>query len=127
MPTHQIIPQYQVQSFSSGNVAAAVAAAVAPAVVGKTWYTTGLLVTGSGPTTASAILATLAGLLNGTLSFVLTPLAGILLNAFPNGQLSIPFTDPLPASATNTAVTFSVPSLGSGSTNCVATIFGFYA
>jgi hypothetical protein len=126
MVTHQTIPQYQVQAFGSGTVAAATATATAPAVAGKTFFMTGITLTGSGPTTASAIDLTVTGILNGTLHYTITPLAGVLLAAFPNGMLNFVFQDPIPASAQNQAVAVVMPSLGGGSTNATATLYGFY-
>ncbi len=109
---------------SSGNVAAATATATLAAVVGRTNFLEGFDLTGSGPTTASAILVTVTGLLGGTQTWTLTPLAGVLLAAYPNGVMSFRFPTPLAASAPNVAIAVVVPSLGGGSTNSCAVAYG---
>ena len=109
---------------SSGNVAAATATATLPAVAGKTNILEGFDLTGSGPTTASAITMTVTGLLGGTQTWTLTPLAGVLLAAYPNGIMSFRFPTPLVASAQNVAIAVVVPSLGSGSTNSCVVAYG---
>lgn len=110
---------------ASGNVAAGTATATLAAVAGRTLFLEGFDLTGSGPTTASAINLTVTGLLGGTLTYTLTPLAGILLAAFPNGMLSVRFPTPLQASAANQAIAVVMPSLGSGSSNAAVVAYGF--
>jgi hypothetical protein len=107
---------------SSGNVANAAATATMPAVVGKTNYVSGIEITGGGATAAALVIATLAGLLSGTHSYVIGAVAGA---AAPNQPLAIEFFPALPASAANIAITLNVPALGAGNTNCVANIHGF--
>ena len=127
MPTERLALDYTAEAFTSGTVANATATATAPAVVGKTWFTTRILLTGSGPTTASALDLTVTGAQNGTLHFTVTPLAGILLAAFANGIESIVFDEAIAASGQNVAVSAILPALGSGSTNATVTLVGFYA
>lgn len=110
---------------NSGTVAAATATATLAAVAGRTLFLEGFDLTGSGPTTASQINLTVTGLLGGTLNYTLTPLAGVLLAAFPNGMLSVRFPTPLVASAPNQAIAVVMPSLGSGSTGAAVTAYGF--
>lgn len=107
---------------SSGNIANAIAAAALPAVAAKTNWVTQIEVTGSGAVAGVPVIVTLAGLLGGTRSFIYSAVAGALLE---NTPLIIPFPFPLPASAVNTAITLSCPSLGTGNTNNVANIAGF--
>jgi len=107
---------------TSGNVAAASAAASLPAVAGKTNYLTGFDITSSGSTGAAVVLAALTGLLGGTISYVYTTVAGATL---ANPQLSVRFQTPLPASAVNTAITLTLPSLGTGNTNAITTVYGY--
>jgi hypothetical protein len=91
-------------------------------VIGKTTYIAGFSVTGSGATAGLPVNVTLVGLKGGNLSFTYTAAAGVLVG---NTPLIIEFPTPIPASATNTAITLSCPSLGSGNTNNVANIHGF--
>lgn len=107
---------------SSGNIANNTAAATLPAVAGKTNYVTGIEVTGAGATAAAVVVATLAGLLGGTASYIITAPAGATVAILP---LVVIFDPPMPASAVNTAITLSVPALGAGNTNVAANIHGF--
>lgn len=101
---------------SSGDVAAATATATLPAAANKYTYITGFEITGSGATAASVIQATIT---DGTWTetFDLAVVAGVTLQ---NAPLMRTFSPPLKASAPNTAITVSCPSLGSGNAhNCV--------
>lgn len=101
---------------SSGNKAAAIASAALTAASGKTTYITGFSIVGTGATAASVVLATVT---DGTwtLTYPLAVPAGVTTQ---NTPLIVSFNPPLPASAQNTAITVSCPSLGSGNTNnCV--------
>lgn len=109
---------------SSGNVANAAAVATLPGVAGKTTYITGFSVTGGGATAASLVLATLAGLISGTATYVLGVVAGA---AAANPAFSVQFSRPIPASAANTAVVLTVPALGAGNTNSAVVAHGFQA
>jgi len=107
---------------TSGNVAAATATASLPAVAAKNNFITGLDFTFSGATAGSVVVATLTGLISGTVSYIISVPVGILIAGIP---LSIRFNPAVPASVVNTAITFSCGSLGTGNTNACANIFGY--
>lgn len=108
---------------TSGNVAAASAAAAIPASVGKLSYVTGFEITAGGATSAALVVATLDGLIGGvTGTFIFGAPAGVAVAAQP---LLVVFAEPIPASAVNTAITLTLPSLGTGNTNAAVTIHGF--
>lgn len=109
---------------SSGNVAAATATATLAAAATKTTYITGFEITGGGATAASVVTATVTGLLGGAQSYSIAVPAGAALGITP---LIVNFPTPFPASAVNTAIVVSVPSLGAGNTNAVANARGFQA
>ncbi len=106
----------------SGNVAAAAAVAALPAVAGKTNYVCGFTITSTGSTATAIVRATLAGLISGTLGFTYVTLTGATL---ANPTVVVNFNTPIPASAVNTAITFTLPSLGAGNTNAEVNIWGF--
>lgn len=108
---------------TSGNVAAAQAQAVMPAVAGKTNYVTGFEITGAGATAASVVVAAFAGLAQ-ALSYVVAVPAGAAVGIAP---LVVQFSQPIPASAVNTAVSLTLPSLGAGNTNAVVNLHGYTA
>lgn len=107
---------------TSGNVAAASAVATLPAVASRTNYITGFDMTGTGATAAAVVTVTVAGLAGGSITFIATAVAGATL---ANPVLSIRFPAPIPASAVNTAITVTCPSLGAGNTNNVVNAYGF--
>lgn len=107
---------------SSGNVANASAAASLAAISGQTNYCTGFQITASGATAGLAVTATLAGIAGGTLSYVFTFPAGVLVPAQP---LTVSFYPAIPASAVNTAITLTLPAGGSGNTHAAVSIQGF--
>jgi hypothetical protein len=107
---------------SSGNVANAVATATLAAAAGKTNYLSGFEITGAGATAASVVVATVTGLLGGTLSYVISVVAGATLG---NAPLVVEFDSPIAATAVNTAIAVSCPALGAGNTNCVANAHGY--
>lgn len=107
---------------TSGNVANANAVATLAGVEGKTTYVTGISLTGSGASGGAVVLATLAGLVSGTQSFVYVAASGASTG---NAPLNLAFDPPIPASAPNTAIVLTLPALGSGNTNAVANITGF--
>ena len=109
-------------SSSSGNVAAASAVATLAAATGKTTYISGFSITGLGATAAGVSLATLAGVLGGTMTFVIPVPVGATIGITP---LNVNFNPPLPASAVNTAIVLTVPTFGSGNTNAAANAWGF--
>lgn len=107
---------------ASGNVAAAAATATIAAVAARTNYLTGFEITSSGATGASVVVATITGLLGGTASYVYTCVAGVTL---ANAPLVVTFNPPLVASAVNTAIAVSLPSLGAGNTNAAVVAHGY--
>lgn len=108
---------------SSGNVANAIATATLPGVVGRTTFLSGFSVVGSGVTTAAApVLITITGLIGGTLTYVLCPVAGVFLQ---NLLIDRNFRPGIPASAPNTAIVITCPALGAGNTNNVANLQGY--
>lgn len=107
---------------SSGNVAAAVAAATLTGAVGKTTYITGFSVTGSGATVGLPVSVTVTGLLGGTATFTYTAATGATL---ANTPLVEKFVPPMPSSTTNTSIVVSCPSLGAGNTNNTTVVTGY--
>jgi hypothetical protein len=94
---------------------------VLPAATGKTTYCAGFTITGGGATAASAVTCTLS---DGTVTynFMIEIPAGAGLAIVP---LVVNFEIPIPATATNTAWTLTVPSFGSGNTAASANIWGY--
>lgn len=109
-------------SNSSGNVANAAAVATLPGVASKTTYITGFTLAASGATAGLPVIATLAGVVTGTKSYIFTFPTGALVGATP---LDVVFDPPLPASAVNTDIVLTLPAGGSGNTNASATAHGF--
>jgi hypothetical protein len=107
---------------SSGNVAAATAAATLAAVAGKTTYITGFAITGTGATGALAVSVTVTGVITGTMTYTYAAAAGA---AVENTPLVVQFPYPIPASTTNTTIVVSCPTLGTGNTNNTANAYGF--
>jgi hypothetical protein len=107
---------------TSGNQANANAVATLAAAAGKTTYITGFEATSSGATIGAVVLLAISGLLGGTVSYVFAAPAGVLLEATP---LIVPFSQPLPASAANTAIVVTLPALGAGNTNAIVTAHGY--
>lgn len=109
------------QYVSSGNKAAAVASAAIPAAAGLTSYLSGFEITGAGATAASVVTATVT---DGTwtLSYSVAVPAGANVGITP---LVVRFPTPLKASAANTAITVSCPSLGAGNTNACVNATGY--
>lgn len=112
-----------VASYSSGNVAAATASATIPAPSnGQTAFLTGFEVTGAGATAASVVALTVTGLLGGTATYNVAVPAGATVGLAP---LVFEFNPPLSASAANTAIVVSLPSLGAGNTNAAVVAHGY--
>jgi len=107
---------------TSGNVANASAAATLPAVSGKTNFLTGFEITASGATAGLVVNATVTGLATGTQNYAFTFPAGVAVAALP---LIVIFDNPIPASATNTAITVTLPASGAGGTNAAVNVHGF--
>lgn len=111
-------PVHKGNSTGTGNTG--ISAAMA-AVAGVTNYCTGFEVSLGGATTGSIIALTLTGALGGTLTWYLAVPAGILLlNTFV-----VEFTNPIPASAQNVALSLGIPALGIGNTNASVVIHGY--
>lgn len=108
---------------ASGNVAAAQAQAVIPAVAGKQAFVTGFEITAGGATAASLVAATLAGIVGGTATYIYGAPAGAAVVALP---LAVEFNPPIPAAGANQAITLTLPSLGAGNTNAAVALHGFY-
>lgn len=109
-------------SSSSGNVAAASAVATLAGAAGQTTYLSGLLISGAGATAASVVTATVTGLVGGTMSITVSVPAGAAVGLTP---LYLDFNPPIPASAANTAIVLTLPSLGTGNTNASVSAWGY--
>lgn len=107
---------------ASGNVANGSAAASLAAVSGKTNYIAGFQVTASGATAALVVNVTMAGVITGTQTYTFVFPAGVTTAATP---LIVKFDPPVPASATNTAITVTLPASGAGGTNAAVNVQGF--
>ena len=107
---------------SSGNVAAAVATATLAGAAGVTTYFTGFEVTGAGATAPLVVNVTVVGTISGTLTYTYTAATGATV---PNQPLIVTFFPPIPASAANTAIVVSCPSLGAGNTNNTVVAHGY--
>jgi hypothetical protein len=108
---------------SSGNVAAAVAAATIPAAIGKLACLAGIDVTAAGATAAAVVTLTITGVKGGPLSYTYAAPAGATLQG---PTLQATFDPPLEASAQNVAIVVSLPSLGAGNTNATVNARGLY-
>lgn len=125
MATNQIIPQFSEQAFGSGAVSNATATATAPAVANQTFFMTGLDVTTAPPTNAASVLLTVSGLKNGSL--LATVGIANTAPALPNNIFQVRQANPIPASASNTAVVATLPTIGAGGTGTIVTLYGYYA
>lgn len=110
------------ETSSSGDVAAATAAATIAKASAKTTYLSGLSVTGGGATGASIVQCTIVGVLGGTLTFNTAVVAGATLG---NTPVRLDFNPPLPSSTTNTDIVVSCPTLGSGNAHAAVNAWGF--
>lgn len=107
---------------SSGNIAAATATATLAAALNRTTYISGFDVTGAGATAAAVVNLTITGLLGGTRTYTMVAPAGVTTSLTP---LVVLFDPPLPASAPNTAIVVSLPTLGAGNTNVTVNAQGY--
>ena len=105
----------------SANEANAIATASLPAVVGKTNNLAGFIINGTGATAAGVVLATVSGLAGGTIEIPIAVPAGVDVGLTP---IAVNFTQPLPASAADTAITITLPALGAGNTNAAVGLWG---
>jgi hypothetical protein len=108
-------------SASSGNVAAATAAATLAGAASKFTYLSGFQFTSSGSTAAAVVVCTITGI-PVTKSYIVTSVLGAVL---ANAPLIIQFNPPLQSTAVNTSIVVSCPSLGTGNTNAVMTADGY--
>jgi hypothetical protein len=108
----------------SGNQPNAAALAMLTGTPTTCVYLSGVIVTGSGATTAKPVLVTISGLIGGARNFVYG--FGADVNA-PNQPLILNFDPPLPAVAVNTAIAVTVPPGGTGNLNSMVTAYGFAA
>jgi hypothetical protein len=114
----------QVQN-SSGTVAAAVATATLPALTNRVTYICGFTITSTGATAAAVVSPTVTGVVGGTMTFTYAAVAGAtaanqpLVVQFGTGDTCIPATAP------NTTIVVSVPSLGTGNTNDTVSAWGY--
>lgn len=107
---------------SSGNVAASAATATLAGAAGLTTYITGFEFTSSGATAASVVTITITGTISGTLHYTYAVAAGATLS---NQPLVVQFSPAIPASAVNTSIVVSAPSLGAGNTNATMVAHGY--
>ena len=107
---------------SSGAIGAGTAAATLTPDADKLCYLAGFQVTGAGATTALPVSVTVTGIAGGTLTYSYTAIAGVLL---ANTPLIVTFTPPIPASAINTAIVVSCPTLGAGNTKNTTNAHGY--
>lgn len=107
---------------SSGNVAAGVAAATLAAATGKVTYICGFAITSAGSTGAAVVSPTVTNIITGTMTFTYASVAGVTLG---NQSLIVPFSPCMPATAPNTTIVVSLPSLGAGNTNSSVNAWGY--
>jgi hypothetical protein len=107
---------------SSGNVAAAAAVATLAAGAQGRNYVTGFIITSAGATVGLPVVATLSGVVGGTMSFIYSAPAGALIGGAP---YMISFPIPIAASADVTPIVLTLPSLGAGNTNAAVVLTGF--
>lgn len=109
-----------VQAAATGSNAT-VAATLAGAS-GKTTCLAGFVVTGGGATSEALVAVTVTGLKSGTQTYYLSVPAGATKAIQP---LSLVFTQPLEASATNTAIVVSAAAFGAGNTAASVNAWGY--
>jgi len=117
-------PQVKTLIASSGNQAASTCNATLPAsTTGATNFLTGFTVTSLGATAATTVQVTITGTGSATTPTWVYPVAAGVTTA--NATLTVTFPHPIPASANNTAITVTMPTLGSGNTNAAIVAYGF--
>lgn len=97
---------------SATGTTAAIAATLA-GVANKTTYITGFVVTANNPTAATNSTVTVAGTVSGSLVYGMNTLAAAATTPQP-APLVVQFEAPVPASATNTAISVTLSALGTG-------------
>ena len=105
---------------SSDSAASAVQTSL-PAVAGQRNYVVYAQCRGSGATASSSIVATITGLLGGTISIPVT--VPTIAGGDWTASLSIPTG--WPAAANNSAVVIQVPSAGAGNLHSACSILGY--
>jgi hypothetical protein len=68
------------------------------------------------------VVATVAGVITGTLSYIYTAIAGALI---ANTPCVVAFNPPIPSSTTNTDIVVTCPALGAGNTNNAVVAHGY--
>jgi len=106
---------------SSGNVANASAVATLAAVPNKANFLSTVHFTAGGATAGSVVVATITGVVGGTLSYIFNVPTGATVGE----SLILDFDPPLPSTAPNTPIVCTLPALGAGNTNAAVTITGF--
>ena len=120
-----VVDATEIGVLANHQSATGAAGAIAPSLAagaGRLNYCTGFEITFGGATGASLVAVTLTGVKGGTQNFVLAVPAGAAVGGAP---LIVAWRKPLEASAINTAITLSIPSLGAGNTNVAANLHGF--
>jgi len=111
-----------IMNASSGNIANNSAAATLDVTAPELAYVTGFEITAAGATGAAIVVATLAGVIGGTMSFIFGVPAGATAMASP---LVVQFPQPIPAAAAGTDIVLTLPALGAGNTNAAVVLHGF--
>jgi hypothetical protein len=107
---------------SSGNVANANAVATLTPANDRLAFLSGFELSAVGATAGLAVVATITGLLGGTLSYIFTFPTGATVGAVP---LVVLFDPPIPATAKGTAIVVTLPAGGAGNTNAAACAHGY--
>jgi hypothetical protein len=107
---------------SSGTVAAGTATATLAAATGKITNICGFAITSTGSTGAAVVAPTVTNTVTGTMTFAYASVAGATLS---NQPLVVSFSRCIPASAPNTTIVVSMPTLGTGNTNATVNAWGF--
>lgn len=108
-------------SAANGSMTATLAAAAA-----KLTFIEGFDMTSGNATVASTQVIQVTGVANGPLYYDVNVLANDTISTSAGGgQLSVRFPEPLPASASNTAILVVVPALGGGNAAAAVTAYGF--
>lgn len=106
----------------STTTGGAAGSAAIPALPGQTAYMTGFEITSGGATAGLLLTATITGLANGTMSYVISIPTGATLSANPAW---VSFYPALAATGPNVAITLNLPA-ASGRTAAALSIQGFY-
>lgn len=107
---------------TSGDVAATSAVATLPAATGKTTYISGFSVVATGATSATVVDVTVS---DGTWTLTYPLNVPATSAATQLTPLVVTFEPPLPASAADTTVVVTCPSLGTGNTHACANAQGY--